>query len=94
MIRRLLITALIGVTTFAWAASSVEAGRFFGRRGARSRPHYRSSWNRYRSTPSYSYSRSSRAKPYMTQSRSAVLDGFFGPGPGMEGYDRSWYVGR
>ncbi|NOY41946.1 MAG: hypothetical protein GXP26_08930 [Planctomycetes bacterium] len=87
MFYRLLMLSLICLGSFAWQAPAAEAGWRNGRRATRGRTYSsRSTRSRTRST--------SRSKPYMTQSRSAVLDGFFGPGPGMQGNDRSWYVGK
>ncbi len=90
MFYRLLLLSLICLGIFVWQAPTAEAGWRNGRRATRGRTYSsRSPRSRTRYTRS-----TSRSKPYMTQSRSAVLDGFFGPGPGMQGNDRSWYVGK
>ena len=84
---RFLILVLVTWTALVWAAPTAEAGWLFGRRG-RSHSSY-SARSRYRPSKS---SRSSSL--HMTHSRSAILNGFFGPGPGARGVDSSWYVGR
>lgn len=98
MIFRLLLLTLVCLGSFAWQAPAAEAGWLANRRAARGRAYYRPTRSRVQHSRSTQYSRSTSrtesTKPHMTQSRSAVLDGFFGPGPGMEGYDRSWYIGR
>ena len=87
---RFLMLILITLSTLVWTAPTAEAGRFFGRR-SRSHNNYST---RYQNRSSHS-SRSSRSSSlHMTHSRSAILNGFFGPGSGAQGVDSSWYVGR
>jgi|GEM_PF-3169980 len=90
MTRRLIVTTLVVVgATFALELGEADAAR---RRGLfrRARVSRTTSYRRQsttRSTP--------RSQPlHLTHSRSAILDGFFGPYPGAQGHDRSWYVGR
>jgi len=91
MLRRLFVLLLICLANFAWEAPTAEAGWRNGRqtRVFRSRSYTRQKQSRTR----YTRSSSSQNKPHMTQSRSAVLDGFFNASSGP-GHDRSWYVGK
>ena len=91
-IRRLLLLTMLCIAAFTSVPSSAEGGRFFSRRNMRSRTYVRSNWTRSRTIKSSTPS--SKTKSNITGSRSATLDGFFGPGPGLQGHDRSWYVGR
>jgi hypothetical protein len=85
MTSRFLMLVLVTWAALVWASPTAEAGWLFGRRG-RSHSSYST---RYRSA------RSSRSSSlHMTHSRSAIVNGFFGPGPGAQGVDSSWYVGR
>ncbi len=84
---RYLMLALAMWAALAWAIPTAEAGWLFGRRG-RSHSSY-STRSRYRPSKSSRWS-----SLHMTHSRSAIVNGFFGPGPGARGVDSSWYVGR
>ncbi len=87
---RFLLLVLVACSTLIWLAPAAEAGWLFGRRGS-SRSNY-STRTRYYSPRATRSSRSSSL--HMTHSRSAIMNGFFGPGPGVQGVDSSWYIGR
>lgn len=84
---RLALAALLVAATWVVAADA-EAG-LFNRRG-------RGAWSNRRSrATTTTYSNNRNALPlHMTHSRSAIVDGVFGPNPYGNGVDRSWYVGR
>lgn len=95
MVRRLIVTALVLVSALTFSLAEADAARRGGffRRARMTRS------SNYRSRSSYQTYSSSRGKQssqklHETHSRSAVLDGFFGPYSGGQGHDRSWYIGR
>ncbi|NOZ40707.1 MAG: hypothetical protein GXP24_10850 [Planctomycetes bacterium] len=89
MIRRIVVTALLLISTLVVDLAEADAAR---RRGffLRARRTRTTSYH----TNSPSWKNNSSQKLHETHSRSAILDGFFGPYPGSQGHDRSWYVGR
>ena len=91
MIRRLFLTVAFCCTLLVVDSPDAEAAR---RRGLFSRIRANQSQRYTRSRTTSTRSKNYANKPHMTQSRSAYLDGFFGPYPGSEGHDASWYVGR
>lgn len=91
MIRRFVILAIVLSSSFAFELPEADAARrqgFFRRARAA-----RMSSNRSRPVTRKKTSSSSK-KLHQTHSSSAILDGFFGPFPGGQGHDASWYVGK
>ncbi len=89
MIRRIVVLALVLISALIVDLAEADAAR---RRGffRRARMTRTTSYQ----TKSSSWGNSSSQKLHETHSRSAILDGFFGPNSGAQGHDRSWYVGR
>lgn len=95
MVRRLIVTALVLVSTLTVHIAEADAARrggFFRRARVNRTSNYQSR-SRYQTYSSSKGNKSSQ-KLHETHSRSAILDGFFGPNPGGQGHDRSWYIGR
>lgn len=90
MLRRFSMLVLVSFCFIAVDFTEAEAAR---RRGWFRKSRTNQS-QRYTRARSYSQSKSKSQKLHMTHSRSAILDGFFGPYPGAEGHDGSWYVGK
>ena len=91
MFRRLSIIALLFAGLIVIDLPEADAARRGGLfRRAKSTRTYRTNNNRWQNNSS----RTRSTKLHETHSRSAILDGFFGPYPGGSGHDRSWYVGK
>lgn len=94
MLRRMTCFAMLIAAVFVMDLPDAEAAR---RRGGFFRRAQATRMSRRPTSPvvrNNSYRSTRSTKLHETHSRSAILDGFFGPYSGGQGHDRSWYVGK